>query len=426
MLEDKEVTGIAYNVIKHPRELKQHPLNIEIYGMEVADLDLVESIKSKGILEPIVIKEDNTILSGHRRWMAAKDLQFDKVPCRVLTFIDQADEEESLIEFNRQRQKNITQRMRESDHLKTIYEKRRGYRSDLELPLISGEVKEDKHARESSTKIAEKIGMKRDTFTKASSIWEKAKAGNETAKKLIVELDSGKKAVHTAYTEIKKEEDLTKRREVLAQKTTAAKKLPDTITLHHGNFLTDYPNLGKETVDCIITDPPYVNEWLENYGAFAMAAEYVLKPGGFLITYVGHIHLDKILAQMTPHLEYYWVAMLKHAGTNAAVHSRSVQCGMKPILIFNKAPRMKPKRYFNDVIIGTGKEKDAHEWQQGEEELRQLFEPFTDPGDTVLDPFMGSGTTIAMAKKLNRIAIGFDIDEQNVAIVKGRVIDNAI
>jgi DNA modification methylase len=129
---------------------------------------------------------------------------------------------------------------------------------------------------------------------------------------------------------------------------------------------------------------------------------------------------------MIPHLEYYWIAMLKHAGTNKAVHSRSVQCGMKPILIFNKAPRTKPKRYFNDVIIGTGKEKDAHEWQQGEEELRQIFEPFTDPGDTVLDPFMGSGTTIAMAKKLNRLAIGFDIDEQNVMIVKGRVIDNAL
>ena len=80
-----------------------------------------------------------------------------------------------------------------------------------------------------------------------------------------------------------------------------------------------------------------------------------------------------------------------------------------------------PKRYFNDVIIGTGREKDNHEWQQGEEELRQIFEPFTDPGDTILDPFMGSGTTLAMAKKLNRIAIGFDINQENVDIVKGRL-----
>jgi len=419
------MTGISYNVTKHPRELKQHPLNIEIYGMEVADLDLVESIKSKGILEPIVIKEDGIILSGHRRWMAAKDLQLDRIPCRILTFVDAEDEEESLIEFNRQRQKNITQRMREKDHLETIYEKRRGHRSDLELHPTLDEVKKPIE-QQTDYKIAEKIGMKRSSFVKASSIWDKAKAGNETAKKLIIEMDTDKKAINTAYTELKKEEDLIKRREELAQKTEAAQKLPDTITLHHANFLIDYKLIPESSVDCIITDPPYVKEWLDNYGAFAEAAAYVLKPGGFLITYLGHIHMDKILAQMTPHLEYYWVAMLKHAGTNKAVHSRSVQCGMKPILIFNKSPRTKPKRYFNDVIIGTGKEKDAHEWQQGEEELRQIFEPFTDPGDTVLDPFMGSGTTIAMAKKLNRIAIGFDIDEQNVAIVKGRVIDNAL
>jgi len=420
------MTGVAYNVIKHPRDLKQHPINIEIYGLEVADLDLVDSIRSKGILEPIVIKEDNTILSGHRRWMAAKDLKLDKVPCRVLTFSDPSDEEESLIEFNRQRQKTVSQQMKEAEHLFDIETKRAKDRQIRKPEFVVPTLAPQNELGKTRDKIADKIGMKHTTFTKAKEVWDKAKAGNESAKKLIIELDSGKKAIHTAYTEIKKEEKLQERREELAQKTTDAQKLPDTISLHHGDFLKEYEKLGKESIDCIITDPPYVIEWLENYAGFAKAAEYVLKPGGFLITYIGHIHMDKILAQMTPYLEYYWIVMLKHAGTNAAVHSRSVQCGMKPILIFNKSPRMKPKRYFNDVIIGTGKEKDAHEWQQGEEELRQLFEPFTDPGDTILDPFMGSGTTISMAKKLNRIAIGFDIDEMNVAIVKGRVIDNAV
>ena len=176
-------------------------------------------------------------------------------------------------------------------------------------------------------------------------------------------------------------------------------------------------------MDAIITDPPYIQEWLNNYGAFAEAAEYVLKPGGFLITYIGHIHMDQIIAQMTPHLDYYWVMMLEHSGHTAAVHSRGVMCAMKPILIFQKPPRTMPKRYFNDIVKGTGREKDAHDWQQGQEELRQIFEPFTDPGDLVLDPFMGSGTTLLMAKKINRRAIGFDIEEDNVNVTKGRLID---
>lgn len=270
------------------------------------------------------------------------------------------------------------------------------------------------------------------------------KAPEEIKKKLR----AGETTINAEYNKIHNEEVLQTRREELKSKMSAAAKIPDTIQLYAGNFLTDYKKLIPEnSIDAIITDPPYVKEWLPNYSAFAKAAAYVLKPGGFLIAYIGHIHLDIILKMMTPkkkeivfdgestyevdvilnqepkYLEYYWIAMLLHSGTNAAVHSRSTQCGMKPILILNKPPRTKSKRYFNDVIRGTGKEKDAHKWQQGEEELIQIFEPFTDPGDMVLDPFMGSGTVIRMAKKLNRRAIGIDIMEENVDVVRGWLVE---
>ena len=245
-----------------------------------------------------------------------------------------------------------------------------------------------------------------------------AKKTIEDQKKIIKSVEEGKqKDLKSAIQSREKES----RREELSKKCDVVKKLPDTITIYTGDFLTDYKKLGGGSVDCIITDPPYVIEWLNNYAAFAEAAAYVLKPGGFLITYVGHIHMDKILEQMTPHLDYYWILCLSHRGHCSAVHSRGVQCTMKPVLVFQKPPRTMPKQYFKDIIEGSGREKNAHEWQQGEEELRQIFEPFTDPGDIVLDPFMGSGTTLSMAKKLDRRAIGFDIDATNVEIVKGRL-----
>lgn len=465
------MTGLPYNLLKSPKDLKPHPLNKEIYGEEIADPDLVESIKNKGILETLVIRDDNVILSGHRRWLAAKALNLEKAPCRVLSFSDPLDEEETLIEFNRQREKTFSQRMKESDHLLVIEKKKADARMKLgkyECPICHetfsekvwhcpicahhwpmhredcwnchqysrGDLKGDASTEadptlklgegkgEAAKIVADKVGMSHGTFDKARTIWEKAKEGDDQARKLIREIDTGKKAVHTAFKEIKKEVDLQARREELARKSADAKELPDTVAVHHGDFLKDYIKLEKGSVDCIITDPPYVKEWLGNYESFAVAAEYVLKPGGFLISYVGHIHLDQILAQMTPYLDFYWIACLKHSGTTKAVHSRSVQCGMKPILILQKEPRTKPKRYFNDHIQGTGREKSAHEWQQGEEELRQIFEPFTDPGDTVLDPFMGSGTVISMGQKLGRKVIGFDIDPLNVEIVKGRVDSN--
>lgn len=415
------MSGIAYNVLKNPKELRPHPMNVEIYGTEVADPDLVESIRRRGILDPLVIREDNTVLSGHRRRAAAIAIGVDRVPVRVVSFDDPLDEEEALIEWNRQREKTFSQKMREAEVLERIEKKRSEGRMKAGVkPEPSGNVSLGSVGQTRDI-VADKIGMSGKTFDKAKEVWQAAKEGDELAQSLVGKIDAGKSTVTTALKEIQRTQQLEDRRAELVARAEEVAALPDTIQVHHANFLTDYHILGAASVDCIITDPPYVKEWLGNFEAFAAAAEHVLKPGGFLITYLGHIHLDQIMAQMTPYLDYYWLAVLKHAGTTAAVHSRSVTCGYKPILILQKPPRTKPKRYFCDVILGTGREKDAHEWQQGEEELRQLFEPFTDPGDTVLDPFMGSGTTIAMAKKMNRRAIGFDIDGDNVAIVTARV-----
>jgi len=46
---------------------------------------------------------------------------------------------------------------------------------------------------------------------------------------------------------------------------------------------------------------------------------------------------------------------------------------------------------------------------------------FSFMGDTVLDPFVGSGTSVEAAVQLGRTAVGVDIDESYVSMAKARL-----
>jgi ParB family chromosome partitioning protein len=109
--------------------LKPHPRNTGIYGHEDVS-DLVALIKERGhIVNSLVINKDNTIISGHRRWMAAKVLEYQTVPCEVIEFDSVEDELEALIHYNASREKTFESRVRESMALEEVYSTKAGKRS---------------------------------------------------------------------------------------------------------------------------------------------------------------------------------------------------------------------------------------------------------------------------------------------------------
>jgi DNA modification methylase len=66
-------------------------------------------------------------------------------------------------------------------------------------------------------------------------------------------------------------------------------------------------------------------------------------------------------------------------------------------------------------VAGTFKERAGfHGCQMPEQLLGRIIRVSSHPGEKVLDPFAGSGTTLAVAKKLGRNWIGFDMSEQYV------------
>jgi len=70
-------------------ELRPHPENAKLFDTpdECDDYEqLRDSIKKYGLWEPVIIKEDGTILSGHLRAAAMRELGHDDIRCRVMSF----------------------------------------------------------------------------------------------------------------------------------------------------------------------------------------------------------------------------------------------------------------------------------------------------------------------------------------------------
>jgi site-specific DNA-methyltransferase (adenine-specific) len=73
-------------------------------------------------------------------------------------------------------------------------------------------------------------------------------------------------------------------------------------------------------------------------------------------------------------------------------------------------------------VCGTFKERAGwHGCQMPEKVLERIIIACSNPGETVLDPFGGSGTTLVVAKKLDRRFIGFELSADYVKRVQSRL-----
>ncbi len=78
-------------------------------------------------------------------------------------------------------------------------------------------------------------------------------------------------------------------------------------------------------------------------------------------------------------------------------------------------------QYFTGHWNFPGEKQDKHLAMFPEELPRRLIKMFSFASDTVLDPFLGSGTTSLAAKKLNRNSIGYEINEDFLPIIREKL-----
>lgn len=187
--------------------------------------------------------------------------------------------------------------------------------------------------------------------------------------------------------------------------------------------------LPDNSVDMIFTDPPYLRQYLPCYGHLARESIRVLKPGGFVLAMCGGMYINQIFRMFDDAgLTFYWKyeieltdfsagVVWKHFSQKAAM---PVIVRAKSIIAYSKGDAVSQTGTMG-FLKGNGGDKSYHIWGQDVASARYFIDCFTAPGDIVLDPFIGGGTTAVACELIGRQWIAFDIDPAAIEITRNRI-----
>lgn len=191
-------------------------------------------------------------------------------------------------------------------------------------------------------------------------------------------------------------------------------------TVVNGDCVAVMRTMESASVDFILTDPPYLvryrsrngetianddrDGWLEP----AFAEMYrVLKPDSFCVSFYGWNAVDRFVAawrkagfQIVGHL----VFPKKYASSSRYLKHQHEQAYL---LAKGNAPL--PESPMSDVIDWRYTQNRLHPTQKPLVALLGLVQSFSRPGQLVLDPFCGSGSTLVAAKHLKRDYLGIEL-----------------
>lgn len=198
-------------------------------------------------------------------------------------------------------------------------------------------------------------------------------------------------------------------------------------------------SLADKSADLLLTDPPYSTEVddIHKFASWLSLALRKLKPSGRALVFIG-AYTDELAAYCSIALPKGWTWGTPHAwvyrNTIGPTPDKDFVRNWQFVLSARgpDAPNLKSNR-ITDLLAGfvdnapDGRhEVKHHKWQKPLDVVRRLIRVTTDEGQTIIDPFAGSGTTLIAADQEKRIGIGADNDATAVSIaVKRGCIRNA-
>jgi site-specific DNA-methyltransferase (adenine-specific) len=220
-------------------------------------------------------------------------------------------------------------------------------------------------------------------------------------------------------------------------------------TVITGNCLDHLPQLQPGSVDHVITDPPYEAEAHTKQRRLKRGGEMSTEPLAFppittderenVAAQFGRLSKRWVLAFCQVEAAPKWTACMEQYGLQYVrtmiwhkPDAMPQYTGDRPGMGYETMVLCHPpgrKRWNGGGRVGVyvhnknelGSQKAAHQTQKPLSLMLELVADFTDPGDLVLDPYCGSGTTGVACLRLGRRFLGFEINPQYAELARERL-----
>lgn len=200
-----------------------------------------------------------------------------------------------------------------------------------------------------------------------------------------------------------------------------------TVTLYHGDCLEVLKTLDAGSVDAVVTDPPYGMGKYNKFGSRDKAAAATpyrpiigddedFDPAPFLgfptvVLFGANWYAPRLPASGG------WIVWDKKDGGNSDDFSDGEMAWVKG----SNVMRIIHHKWRGMIRASEVGQPRLHSTQKPVWVMKWIIENYTQPGDTILDPFMGSGTTGVAAVKTGRNFIGIEIDRGYFDIAQRRI-----
>jgi site-specific DNA-methyltransferase (adenine-specific)/modification methylase len=234
-----------------------------------------------------------------------------------------------------------------------------------------------------------------------------------------------------------------------------------TVSLRNADCLQTMKNIKTHSVDLVLTDPPYnlgnfmrdrdtnlkqlrenafvgagwddmeSDEWKQSMNDFFNQAARVIRPGGSMIVFMAIIKVETIIAIAKNNGFYYKTTGIWHKYNpmprNMNLHFiNSTETWIYFIMqkrtgTFNNDGVALHDHIETATTPANEKKFGKHPTQKPEQLMEHFIGILSNEEDTVLDPFMGSGSTGVASVRLNRNFIGIEFNNNYFKIAKKRI-----